>query len=108
MPDPVLLVYCTCPDADTAARLAEAAVAANAAACGNLVGPISSIYRWKGKIERSEEVLLLLKTTAKAYDRLEALLQEQHPYEVPEILATPVTRGLTSYIDWVKACTRKP
>ncbi len=106
MTDTALLVYCTCPDGETAARLAEAAVAGSLAACGNLLGPISSIYRWEGRIERSEEVLLLLKTTAAAYDGLESLLRTQHPYEVPEIVATPIARGLTSYIDWVKACTR--
>jgi periplasmic divalent cation tolerance protein len=107
MSDATLLVYCTCPDEATAVRLAEAAVADALAACGNILGSVRSIYRWEGRIEHGDEVLLVLKTTESAYPGLENLLANRHPYEVPEIIATPVTRGLGSYIDWVKACTRK-
>ena len=105
MPDSLLIVYCTCPDETTAARLAEALVAEGCAACVNLLGTVRSIYRWQGKIERSDEVMLLAKTTTKAYSALEDTLRRLHPYEVPEIVAVPVTHGLPAYLEWVQTCT---
>lgn len=98
---PVLVCFCTCPDADTAARVADALVAERLAACVNVVPGLRSVYRWQGAVERSDETLLLIKTTR---DRLEALVARVpalHPYELPEVIAVEVAGGLSTYLDWV-------
>jgi len=103
----VLLVISNAPDRAAAERIASALVAEGAAACVNILAECSSIYRWEGKIEHATEVPLLIKTTVDAYPRLEAELRKLHPYEVPEIIAIPVSAGLPAYLDWVKSETRK-
>jgi len=103
----VLLVISNTPDRATAERIAEALVASHVAACVNIMAECSSTYHWEGKVEHATEVPLLIKTTADAYPRLEAELRKLHPYELPEIIAIPVTAGLPAYLDWVKSETRK-
>ncbi len=98
----VLLVLTNAPDRATAERLAEALVTDRVAACVNILPGCTSVYRWQGKLERAEEVPLLIKTTRDAYARLEAELRKLHPYEVPEIVALPVTAGLPAYLVWVQ------
>ena len=71
------------------------------AACAQIIGPITSTYWWKGKIETSEEWLCVMKTKANLYEELEKAIRQVHPYEVPEILATPVVAGYKSYLDWL-------
>lgn len=102
----VFMVYCTCPDRDTASGLARALVAENLAACCNVVVGLTSVYRWEGKVEEDPEVLLIAKTTRERYPALERSIQGNHPYELPEILAVPVTAGLAGYLDWVAEETR--
>jgi len=102
----VLVCFCTCPDADSATRLADALVAERLAACVNVVPGLRSVYHWQGAIERSDETLLLIKTSR---DRLEALTMrvcDLHPYELPELVAVEVTGGLSTYLDWVAEQTR--
>lgn len=98
-----LLVLTTLPDAESAHGLATALVEARVAACVNLLPQCSSIYRWEGKVESASEVLLLIKTRADGYDALEAAIRSRHPYELPEIVAVPVVRGLPDYLRWVAA-----
>ncbi|TWI10338.1 divalent-cation tolerance protein CutA [Aerolutibacter ruishenii] len=103
---PTLLVFCTCPDAATADRLAHAVVEARLAACVNALPGVRSTYRWQGQVEQADEVLLLVKTTG---DRVEALtrrLRELHPYELPEVLAVEASAGLPEYVAWVAQQTR--
>lgn len=102
-----LLVFTNLPDRAAAERLAEAVLRARAAACVNILAPCHSVYRWKGAIERAEEHPVLMKTTASAYGALEAVVREHHPYELPEIIAVPVERGLPGYLDWVSAETEQ-
>lgn len=97
----ILLAITTLPDAETAARLAQRLIEERAAACVNQLAPCTSTYRWEGSIETSAEVPLLIKTTRAAYPRLEQLIRAAHPYELPEIIAVPVTTGLPAYLDWV-------
>ena len=101
-----LLVLTNCPDGETAARLAAALVDARLAACANVQAPCASIYRWQGQVEMATETPLLLKTATDRYPELEAKIRELHPYEVPEIIALPLTAGLPAYLDWVVAETR--
>lgn len=101
----VLLVLCNAPDADSARTLARALVERRLAACVNILPHCQSIYRWQGQLEDSQEVPLLIKTTAARYGALEAALAALHPYEVPEIVAIPVSHGLPDYMSWVLAET---
>jgi periplasmic divalent cation tolerance protein len=105
MPTPLLLMLCTTPDRSTAERLAEILVEQGLAACVNLSAPITSIYRWQGKTEQSDEILLLIKTTKERYQACESALRAAHPYELPEIIAVPVEQGLDDYVNWVERCT---
>ena len=102
-----LLVLCACPDRETAIRIAHQAVERRLAACANLLPGLKSIYRWKGRVESAEEVLLLLKTTDDRYAELETAVAELHPYELPEVIAVRIENGLSAYLDWVAQCTRK-
>ncbi|MFZ5523429.1 MAG: divalent-cation tolerance protein CutA [Pseudomonadota bacterium] len=101
----ILLVITNLPDASSAARLAQQIIEARAAACVNQLAPCNSTYRWQGKIESANEVTLLIKTTRAAYPRLEKLISMAHPYELPEIIAVPVTAGLPAYLSWMDSET---
>jgi periplasmic divalent cation tolerance protein len=86
---------------EEAATLANELVRRRLAACVNIVGPIDSVYRWKGAVENSQEFLLLIKTTSDQFGNLKAALQEMHSYEVPECIAIPVEDGLAEYLRWI-------
>ena len=96
-----LLVLTNLPDAYSAHALAGALVEARLAACVNILAPCRSVYRWQGRTENAEEVPVLIKTTAARYPELEAAIRARHPYELPEIIAVPVDRGLPAYLEWV-------
>ena len=104
----ILLVITNLPDAETAGRLAQRLIEERAAACVNQLAPCISTYRWQGSIETASEVPLLIKTTRAAWPRLETLIRELHPCELPEIIVVPVTAGLPAYLDWVSMETRTP
>ena len=92
----------TTPDRRSAELIAKDLVERGLAACVQIVGPIRSVYRWKGKLEDEEEFLLLLKTKAALLPEIEKRLEVIHPYEVPELLAVPVTGGGNAYLDWIR------
>ena len=102
---PALLVLTNLPDRAAAERLAEMLVAQRLAACVNVLAPCRSVYRWKGELQRDEEHPLLAKTTAERYGALEAAIRAAHPYELPEIVAVPIERGLPDYLAWIAAET---
>jgi len=106
MTSEALLVYCTCPDDATANTLAELLVSKQLAACVNIINGIQSVYAWQGKVDFSDEALLLIKTTTSAYEALQNVLREQHPYELPEIVAVSVTAGLPAYLEWINESVR--
>lgn len=97
----VLLVITNMPDAVSAERMARQLIEQNVAACVNQLAPCISTYRWQDKIETASEVPLLIKTTVSAYARLEAAIRAAHPYELPELIAVPVSAGLPAYLAWV-------
>lgn len=101
----VLLVFSNLPDEMTARQVARQLVESRLAACVSVLAPCVSSYRWQGVIEQATEVPVVIKTTAQRYPELEAALRAQHPYELPEIVAVPLARGLPSYLDWVSAET---
>lgn len=98
-----LLVITNVPDSACAAAIASALVERRLAACVNVLGACQSVYRWQGKVERADEIPLLIKTSAARYEELAAALVELHPYDVPELIAIPVIAGLPAYLDWVAA-----
>jgi periplasmic divalent cation tolerance protein len=100
-----LLVLTNLPDRGAAERLADALIAQHLAACVNILAPCRSVYRWKDVVQHDEEHPLLIKTTRERYGALEQALRERHPYELPEIIAVPIERGLPAYLDWLAAET---
>ena len=105
MPVSALICFCTCPDADSAERIATALVAERLAACVNLLPGLRSVYRWQGKVERATEIQLIIKSRQSRFAELQACIQAHHPYEVPELLALPVSAGLPAYLDWLNGET---
>lgn len=100
-----LLVLTNCPDETTARTIAQAVVEARLAACVNILAPVQSVYRWQGKVESAVEIPLFFKSTAANYERLAETIRTLHPYEVPEIIALPITHGLPAYLNWLAAET---
>jgi periplasmic divalent cation tolerance protein len=98
-----LVVLVTVPNAETADKIAEALVGERLAACVNVVGGVRSIYRWKGVVERDQELLCVCKTTRAAFERLRARVVELHPYELPEVIALPIELGHAPYLEWITA-----
>ncbi len=98
-----LVVFCTCSSRDEALKLAHAVVSEEAAACVNIIPLVESVYRWEGKIESAQEVLLLIKTTRERFAALRDLLVKLHSYDTPEVIAVPVVAGLPKYLEWLGA-----
>jgi periplasmic divalent cation tolerance protein len=101
----VLIVLTSAPDRAVAEKIAHALIENKLAACVNILAACTSVYRWQDKIETAGEVPLMIKTRAAIYDEVEALIRSLHPYELPEIVAVSVERGLSDYLDWVNAAT---
>ena len=99
----VRIALATAPDAEVAARIARALVEERLVACANLVGSVRSIYRWQGRVEDADEVMLVLKTRADRVGALAERLRALHPYDLPELVVLPVEGGLAPYLDWVRA-----
>src|SRR5947209_6692089 len=103
----VLLSLSTFPDHETAQRISNQLVTEKFAACANILPGIESIYRWKEKIETSNETLVFFKLSEDRQSAFQEKLRSLHPYEVPEIIIVPVTTGLPEYLRWVaESCTR--
>ncbi|MBI1765834.1 MAG: divalent-cation tolerance protein CutA [Acidobacteria bacterium] len=105
LPD-ALLVLTTTATQQEAARVAQALLEAELAACVQMLAPMTSLYRWQGKLESASEVLLLIKTTRAAYAELEALLKQLHRYQTPEIIAVPVETVAADYLAWLQAAIK--
>jgi len=101
MASEVFIVFCTFPDMETASKAVRELVEQRLAACGNLLKNVHSVYRWRGEVESSEEVLAILKLDSARYSELETKLRSLHPYDVPEIVGFPVSKGLPEYLRWV-------
>jgi len=95
------ILFVTCPEAKVAEAIARHLVDRKLAACGNVTAPVTSVYRWKGKVVRESEVVLLVKTRQSLVPRCTKAIRERHPYELPEIIAVPIVGGLPEYLRWV-------
>lgn len=100
------IVFNTCPDEETAERIANALLDQRLAACINIVPGLRSIYNWKGKRENGTEVLLMIKSPTRIYAELETVLRGMHPYKLPEIIAVPISAGLPAYLEWISRETQ--
>ena len=96
-----LLVLVTAGSAEEASSIGDALVRGRLAACVSVVSRVSSVYRWRGEIERADETLLIIKTVASKLDDVTALVKSMHSYEVPEIIALPVVGGNPDYLGWL-------
>lgn len=98
------IIFCTCPDNDTAEKIARLLVETNKAACVNILPGIRSFYTWKGQVESAMEHLLLIKAHKDHYQSIETTIRDHHPYELPEIIALAIERGLPEYLHWIDSC----
>jgi periplasmic divalent cation tolerance protein len=96
-----ILVLCTCPSLNEADAVATALIEERLAACVNRLPGIKSLYRWEGRVTHDDEILLLIKTSADLFDRLEKTIKTLHPYETPEIIAVPIVAGSAEYLRWI-------
>ena len=102
----IFVVCCTAPDSGVADKIANTLVEERLAACAQFSkSPIESVYRWKGKVEKAEEIQLWFKTKEECVQRIISRIQELHPYDVPEIIVLPIQSGLPDYLSWVEAET---
>lgn len=98
---PYRLIMTTCPNLELAESLASALIGERLAACVNILPAGRSIYEWQGKIEKEDEHVLLIKSRVDRLPELEIKLMELHPYELPELIAVPITEGLAPYLSWI-------
>ncbi len=101
----VLIAMTNVPDAATARTIARALVDTRLAACVNILPGVESVYRWQGAVEEAAELTLLVKTTRHHYPRLQQAILAAHPYDLPEVIAWPLTDGHPAYLNWVVAET---
>lgn len=105
MADAYLQVTTTTDSQAHALQLGRSVVQARLAACVQILGPIDSVYRWKGEVEEAREWMCLMKTTAANYPALEAFIEKAHTYETPEITASPISMGSAGYLRWISTET---
>ena len=98
--EPVLVIT-NFPDKNGAIVLANALIKQQLAACVNVLSSCTSVYRWQGKIESTEEIPVLIKTQRQHYERVEHLIKMMHPYELPEVIMVPIIGGLPAYLQWI-------
>ena len=99
--EPVVIVITTLPDRASARAMAEALVRERLAACVNVMAECTSVYRWQGAVETAVEVPLWIKTPAALATSVEQFIRSHHPYELPEVIALPLTAGLAPYLEWI-------
>jgi periplasmic divalent cation tolerance protein len=104
MPTPYQIIFCTCPDKDTAEKIASLLLNDKLAACINILPGITSMYLWHEQIESAQEQLLLIKANKTCYQAIEKAIQKHHPYELPEIIAVSIDNGLPEYLHWIDSC----
>ncbi len=95
----------TVPDAETGQIIGEKVIEGRLAACVTLSEPVQSLYWWQGKITQNQEHTLFIKTKREAYPRLQEKIQQIHPYDLPEIIAFPISEGSKDYLDWINNVT---
>ena len=103
-----LLVLITLPERAAAETLARELLEARLAACVHIGATVQSLYHWRGEIETASETPMAIKTRTALWDRLERAIRARHPYELPEIVAVPISHGSPAYLDWIAGETASP
>jgi periplasmic divalent cation tolerance protein len=98
------IIYCTCPNLETAERIARQLVSDKLAACVNILPGVKSIYQWQGQIETAQEHLLLIKSPQVRFAAIDAAIKALHPYQLPEIIAVTIENGSAEYLKWIDSC----
>ena len=98
-----VVIFCTCPSEDVAGRLAREIVDQRHAACVNILPSVRSVYRWEDEVQEDMEVLMMIKTTEAHFFVIEHWLQENHPYDVPEVVALPARHVSDAYLHWLRS-----
>ena len=98
------VVVCSCPDKVISEKLAHILVNNQLAACVNILPNITSVYRWQDQVETAQEYLLLIKSMRSKYDLIELVIKNNHPYELPEIIAVSTDNGSSEYLNWIATC----
>ncbi len=101
MQNTYIIVLVTTASTQEAENIAQRLLKEKLIACANIIGPVTSHFHWAGKIEKSEEFLMLMKTRKELFEKVSEIVHKIHSYEVPEILALPVVAGSTTYLDWL-------
>ena len=96
-----IVTLCSVPDRECGEKIARALVDEHLAACVNILPGVASVYRWKGQVERAEECLLIIKTGVLKFEAVKQRVQALHSYELPEIIAIPITAGSSEYLNWI-------
>ncbi len=108
-PDPkAIIVFITTGSTDEAKKIGKLLVEECLAACCTIIQPVESVFKWKDAIHVEQETLIICKTRDELFNALEKRVKQLHSYEVPEIIAIPVTQGAKSYLDWIVKETRMP
>jgi len=97
----IIVIYCTVPDKKTAEKIAQVLVKEKLAACVSVVDKVQSFFSWDGNLCNEKELLLMIKTKRANYDKIRFMIEEQHPYNVPEIIALPVVNCSEEYMRWL-------
>jgi periplasmic divalent cation tolerance protein len=107
MPTSAQLILCSCPSHECAEKIAATLLEKRLAACVSISAPMTSLFMWHEKLQKEEEVMLIIKSTQQRYAALETCLKSEHPYELPEIIAVSVKDGLPAYLNWLTECTKQ-
>ncbi len=99
-----IIVLVTVANKPEAEKIVQRLLSERLIACANIIGPVTSFFHWSGKDERAEEYLALMKSRSDLFDKLTEAVKKLHSYEVPEILALPVTAGSKTYLEWLASC----
>jgi len=103
--DDYIIVLTTCNSSEMASSIADSLVSQKLAACVNVIKGVESVYQWQGKIERDNEILLIVKTRQSLFSQVEQVIQELHDYELPEIIAVSIETGEKNYLNWIQSAT---
>ena len=106
MPDSFVVVLTTLPTRAKAREISKLLIQKKLVACVNLLGPAQSFFHWQGKLNQTQEYLLVLKTTARCFSRVRTFLEQNHPYQVPEIISLPIKKGNAPYLNWIRTSVR--
>ena len=106
MNDAYIIILVTTATKQEAEKITQHLLDLKLIACGNIVGPVSSIFRWAGKSEKAEEYLTVMKSRRDLFEKLAEAVKALHSYEVPEILALPILDGSKAYLDWLESCLK--